>query len=55
MSLEHTRWLGPTLTDIADEKLAVVHDHGTLVVGELDAARVRDRGADAAAEHHAGV
>jgi len=37
VSLEHTRWLGPTLTDIAHEKLAVVHDHGTLVVGELPA------------------
>ena len=35
VSLEHTRWLGPTLTDIAGEKLAVVHDYGTLVVGEL--------------------
>jgi dihydrofolate synthase/folylpolyglutamate synthase len=36
VSLEHTRWLGPTLADIAGEKLAVVHDHTTLVVGELD-------------------
>ena len=36
VSLEHTRWLGPTLADIAREKLAVVHDHGTLVVGDLD-------------------
>jgi dihydrofolate synthase / folylpolyglutamate synthase len=35
VSLEHTRWLGPTLTDIAGEKLAVVRDHGTLVVGPL--------------------
>ena len=38
VSLEHTRWLGPTLEDIAAEKLAVVRDHGTLVVGELPAA-----------------
>jgi dihydrofolate synthase / folylpolyglutamate synthase len=38
VSLEHTRWLGPTLTDIAAEKLAVVHDHGTLVVGDLEPA-----------------
>jgi dihydrofolate synthase/folylpolyglutamate synthase len=37
VSLEHTRWLGPTLSDIAREKLAVVHDYGTLVVGPLDA------------------
>jgi dihydrofolate synthase / folylpolyglutamate synthase len=36
VGLEHTRWLGPTLTDIAGEKLAVVRDHATLVVGELD-------------------
>jgi dihydrofolate synthase / folylpolyglutamate synthase len=35
VSLEHTRWLGPTLSDIAREKLDVVHDYGTLVVGEL--------------------
>jgi dihydrofolate synthase / folylpolyglutamate synthase len=36
VGLEHTRWLGPTRTDIAEEKLAVVRDQGTLVVGELD-------------------
>jgi dihydrofolate synthase/folylpolyglutamate synthase len=36
VGLEHTRWLGPTLTDIAEEKLAVVRDRGTLVVGVLD-------------------
>ena len=35
VGLEHTRWLGPTVEDIAREKLAVVPDHGTLVVGEL--------------------
>ena len=35
VGLEHTRWLGPTLTDIAGEKLDVVRDHATLVVGEL--------------------
>ena len=32
VSLEHTRWLGPTLTDIAEEKLAVVQTRGTLAV-----------------------
>jgi dihydrofolate synthase / folylpolyglutamate synthase len=37
VSLEHTRWLGPTLSDIAREKLAVVHDYSTLVLGPLDA------------------
>ncbi len=36
VGLEHTRWLGPTLKDIAEEKLAVVRDHGTLVAGDLD-------------------
>ncbi|HEY2604240.1 MAG TPA: cyanophycin synthetase [Thermoleophilaceae bacterium] len=52
IGLEHTRWLGPTITDIAEEKLAVVRDHAVLVAGELDpeaeavAARV-------AAERHA--
>jgi dihydrofolate synthase / folylpolyglutamate synthase len=54
VGLEHTRWLGPTLTDIAREKLAVVHPppprrtlvHGRLpaeamaVVRETDARRV---------------
>jgi dihydrofolate synthase/folylpolyglutamate synthase len=35
VSLEHTRWLGPTLADIAGEKLAVVRDQATLVVGQL--------------------
>jgi dihydrofolate synthase/folylpolyglutamate synthase len=36
VGLEHTRWLGPTIADIADEKLAVVPDQGRLVAGELD-------------------
>jgi dihydrofolate synthase / folylpolyglutamate synthase len=36
VGLEHTRWLGPTLKDIAEEKLAVVRDHGTLVTGQLN-------------------
>ncbi len=34
VGLEHTRWLGPTVTDIAEEKLAVLREHGTLVLGE---------------------
>ncbi len=43
VGLEHTRWLGPTVVDIAREKLAVVkpsHPPGdgvTLVTGPLDA------------------
>src|SRR3954469_13656019 len=32
--LEHTRWLGPTVTDISREKLAVLRDGTTLVVGD---------------------
>jgi dihydrofolate synthase/folylpolyglutamate synthase len=33
VGLEHTRWLGPTVTDIAAEKLAVLRDGSTLVLG----------------------
>ncbi len=33
VGLEHTRWLGPTIADIAAEKLDVVQPHGTLVLG----------------------
>jgi dihydrofolate synthase/folylpolyglutamate synthase len=33
VGLEHTRWLGPTITDIAREKLAVVQPGGVLVLG----------------------
>jgi len=52
VGLEHTRWLGPTVIDIAREKLAVVQDGGTLVVGSAlhpDA----EREARAAADQHA--
>jgi dihydrofolate synthase / folylpolyglutamate synthase len=52
VSLEHTRWLGPTLADIAREKLDVVHDYGTLVVGPLDA-EARAVAEQVAAERHA--
>jgi dihydrofolate synthase/folylpolyglutamate synthase len=52
VGLEHTRWLGPTIADIAEEKLAVVRDHATLVTGELgpQAEAVAER---VAGEHHA--
>jgi dihydrofolate synthase/folylpolyglutamate synthase len=33
VGLEHTRWLGPTLRDIAEEKLAVVRPATTLALG----------------------
>src|SRR3954454_19781469 len=36
VGLEHTRWLGPTITDIAREKLAVVAPGATLVVAPLE-------------------
>jgi len=35
VGLEHTRFLGPTLADVAREKLAVVRDSTPLVVGPL--------------------
>ena len=35
VGLEHTEWLGETPEEIAAEKLAVLRDHSTLVVGEL--------------------
>jgi dihydrofolate synthase/folylpolyglutamate synthase len=53
VGLEHTRWLGPTIADIAAEKLAVVRDHATLVVPEdlhPDAFEVVER---VAGERHA--
>jgi dihydrofolate synthase/folylpolyglutamate synthase len=37
VGLEHTRWLGPTVRDIAREKLAVVRDGATLILGDVDA------------------
>ncbi|HEY4097775.1 MAG TPA: cyanophycin synthetase [Baekduia sp.] len=45
VGLEHTRWLGPTVTHIATEKLAVVEPGSTLVVGadlHPDAARLAE-------------
>ena len=36
VSLEHTKWLGPTIGQIAAEKLAVVPRGGRLVTGPLD-------------------
>jgi dihydrofolate synthase / folylpolyglutamate synthase len=46
VGLEHTRWLGPTVTDIATEKLDVLRPGSTLVLGaELhpDAVAVAER------------
>jgi len=36
VGLEHTRWLGPTVADIAREKLAVVEPDATLVLGDVE-------------------
>jgi dihydrofolate synthase/folylpolyglutamate synthase len=53
VGLEHTRWLGPTVAAIADEKLAVVRDHASLVVpAELDPA-AEEVVARVVAERHA--
>jgi dihydrofolate synthase / folylpolyglutamate synthase len=54
VGLEHTQWLGDTETEIATEKLAVLRDHSTLVVGRLgtEAMAVAER---AAAERNAGL
>jgi dihydrofolate synthase/folylpolyglutamate synthase len=38
VGLEHTRWLGPTVRHIAEEKLAAVPEGGTLVTGAIDGA-----------------
>lgn len=53
VGLEHTRWLGPTLKDIAEEKLAVLGSATTLVLGpdlapaaeEVASRLARERGA----------
>ncbi len=47
VGLEHTRWLGPTIADIAREKLDVVRPGATLVLGaglHPDALAVAERG-----------
>jgi dihydrofolate synthase/folylpolyglutamate synthase len=38
VGLEHTQWLGSTEEEIAGEKLAVLRDHSTLVVGRVSPA-----------------
>lgn len=35
IGLDHTEWLGESEVEIASEKLAVLHDHTTLVCGQL--------------------
>jgi dihydrofolate synthase/folylpolyglutamate synthase len=52
VGLEHTEWLGDTQEEIAGEKLAVLRDHSTLVVGELSPA-VRSLAEETARERSA--
>ena len=54
VGLEHTRWLGPTLRDIAGEKLAVVHDHGELVTPDDLHPEVEQVAGEVVAAHAAG-
>jgi len=55
VGLEHTRWLGPTIRDIAIEKLDVVQDGGTLVLGPGLAADAREVARSVAQERHATI
>ena len=55
VGLEHTRWLGPTVTDIAEEKLAVLKPDGTLVLGEGLAAPALEVAERLAAERRARI
>jgi dihydrofolate synthase / folylpolyglutamate synthase len=52
VGLEHTEWLGETEEEIASEKLAVLRDHSTLVVGRVGE-RARKLAERAAAERSA--
>jgi dihydrofolate synthase / folylpolyglutamate synthase len=38
VGLDHTEWLGDTVEEIAAEKLAVLRDHTTLLIGEVPSA-----------------
>jgi len=54
IGLEHTQWLGETELEIAAEKLAVLRDHSTLILGEVSA-QVEELARRTAAERHASV
>jgi len=54
VGLEHTEWLGESELEIAAEKLAVLRDHSTLVLGPVSGA-VEDLARQTAAERHARV
>ncbi|HEY5193054.1 MAG TPA: cyanophycin synthetase [Solirubrobacteraceae bacterium] len=53
VGLEHTRWLGPTLTDIATEKLAVLGEDSVLALGTHLQPEVLDIARTLAAERRA--
>jgi dihydrofolate synthase/folylpolyglutamate synthase len=55
VGLEHTRWLGPTVADIAKEKLAVLSDGATLVLGAGVGEEVRELAQQAALQRSATV
>jgi dihydrofolate synthase/folylpolyglutamate synthase len=55
VGLEHTRWLGPTVRDIAREKLAVLQDRSTLVLGEGLHPDAEEEARGAAADHEAAL
>jgi dihydrofolate synthase/folylpolyglutamate synthase len=55
VGLEHTRWLGPTLSDIATEKLDVVQPGATLVLGAGLADEVMEIAQRLAAERDATI
>jgi dihydrofolate synthase/folylpolyglutamate synthase len=55
VALEHTRWLGPTLRDIAEEKLAVVKADSALILGAGLAAPAVDVAMRVAAERNARI
>jgi dihydrofolate synthase/folylpolyglutamate synthase len=55
VGLDHTRWLGPSVRDIAEEKLAVVRDRATLVLPESLHPDAEEVAARVAGERHARV
>ena len=55
VGLEHTRWLGPTIRDIAIEKLDVVREGATLVLGPGLAPDAREVAREVAEERHATI
>jgi len=55
VGLEHTRWLGPTITDVATEKLDIVQEGATLVLGAGLHPDAEARAAAVAAERGARV